>query len=119
MQLIKLYNRISKTLCKRLIESYDERIRQISTCGGRFTKNQKKKFSIKRKKIPKRWKISWNNNDFIERVVYNNKTLEKARGKSIKFLEKQMKSIEKFYHKNILPKIKIVKNKNIRNKEKL
>ena len=39
------------------------------------------------------WKNNWNNNDNIERIVYNNKVLEFMRNKKIKNLKKELNDI--------------------------
>ena len=69
-----IWNRIPKTICRNLVNSFDIKIGLLDEDGERVNKRKHKG-----SKSHYSWKNNWNNNDFIERIVYNNNVLEKIK----------------------------------------
>ena len=53
-----------------------------------------KRFHREKRKTDFTWKNRWNNNDKIERIVYNQKILSKMKDQKIKALKGQLKSLK-------------------------
>ena len=87
-KLQSIWNRIPKTICRNLINSFDEKIGILNKDGERVNKRKYKSI-----KYNYSWKNNWNNNDNIERIVYNNKVLEFMQNKKIKNLKKELNDI--------------------------
>ena len=102
-----IWNRIPKTICRNLINSFDEKIGLLNKDGERVNKRRHK--SIKSNYY---WKNNWNNNDNIERIVYNNNVLEQMQKKKIKNLKKELNDI----HESLVEEKKRFSGKN---KEKI
>ena len=102
-----VWNRIPKTICKNLINSFDEKINLLDKNGERVNKRKHKS-----KKSNYIWKNKWNENDQIERIVYNNKILEEMKEKKIKSLKKELNDI----HDSLIEE---KKRYSIKNKEKI
>ena len=86
-----IWNRIPKTICRNLLNSFDEKIGLFSKDGERVNKRKHKSI-----KYNYSWKNNWNNNDNIERIMYNNKILEFMQNKKIKNLKKELNNIHIF-----------------------
>ena len=83
-----IWNRIPKTICRNLINSFNEKIGLLNKDGERVNKRRHK--SIKSNYY---WKNNWNNNDNIERIVYNNNFLEQMQKNKIKNIQKELNDI--------------------------
>ena len=83
-----IWNRIPKTICRNLINSFDEKIGLLNIDGERVNKRRHK--SIKYNYY---WKNNWNNNDNIVRIVYYNNVLEQMQKKKIKNHKKELNDI--------------------------
>ena len=101
-----VWNRIPKTICKNLINSFDEKIGLIAMDGERVNKRRHKS-----NKSNYSWKNNWNTNDQIERIVYNNNVLEDMKNNKIKKLKKELNNI----HESLIEE---KKRYSINNKEK-
>ena len=88
-KLLWVWNRIPKTLCKNLIDSFDSKIEILGKKRGERVN--------KREHRPKKSNYSWRNNycdDNNFRIVYNEKTLDIMKENKIKSLTKQLKDIK-------------------------
>ena len=84
-----LWNRVPKSLCKNLINSFDKKMELIKEKGERANKR-----SHSSEKSNYSWKNSWNNNDKLERIIYNKKILEDMKEKKLRFLKRQLKEVK-------------------------
>ena len=84
-----LWNRVPKSLCKNLINSFDKKMELIKEKGERANKR-----SHSSKKSNYSWKNSWNDNDKLERIIYNKKILEDIKEKKLRFLKRQLKEVK-------------------------
>jgi hypothetical protein len=78
---VKLWNRIPISLCQRLCNSFDKKVKQIQVSGNIFKKIKNEVNKQKTNKFLK-WKRQWNSVDSIERIVYNDKTLRDTKKKA-------------------------------------
>ena len=85
-----IWNIIPKLVCRHLIDSFDKKIDLIKENGERANK----RFHREKGKTDFTWKNRWNNNDKIERIVYNQKILSKMKDQKIKALKGQLKSMK-------------------------
>ena len=83
-----VWNRIPKTICRNLVNSFDEKIELLGKDGERV--NKRKHRGTKSNYI---WKNKWNQNDKIERIVYNDKILENMKNKKLKNLKRELNEI--------------------------
>lgn len=87
-----IWNRIPKKLCQNLVSSFDRKIELIKQDGERA--NKRKHFS--HPKIGK-WINRWNDQDSVERIIYNEKELELMKARKIKQLKQKLKEIKKSF----------------------
>ena len=78
-----------KSQCKNLINSFDKKMELIKEKGERANKR-----SHSSEKSNYSWKNSWNNNDKLERIIYNKKILEDMKEKKLRFLKRQLKEVK-------------------------
>ena len=84
-----LWNRIPKKICQNLISDFDKKIELIRGAGERANKREHGKNSFCGE-----WRNRWNTNDFIERIVYNEKVLERMKIDKLKSLKRELKNIK-------------------------
>jgi len=76
----ELWNKIPISLCKRLCDSFDARVEQVlKTKGKRVNTRQ-----LKKRKKETHFKLKWNRDEGITRVVYKDQLLESLRIKAHK-----------------------------------
>ena len=85
-----IWNRIPKLICRHLIDSFDKKIQLIKDNGERANK----RYHLEKRKSDFSWKNRWNDNDCIERIVYNQKILINMKMQKIKILKSQLKNIK-------------------------
>ena len=102
-----IWNRVPKTICRNLVNSFDEKISLLAKDGERVNKRNHKS-----EKTNYTWKNNWNTNDQIERIVYNNNVLENMQRKKIKDLKKELNDI----HESLIEE---KKRYSLKNKEKI
>lgn len=85
-----VWNRIPKSICRNLIDSFDEKIQLVINDGER-TNRREKNYNNKKHYS---WKNNWNSTDFVERIVYNEKILENMKEKKLKALNKELLDIQ-------------------------
>jgi len=123
IELIRVWNRIPISLCRRLCNSFDKRLKQVmKTKGLRYSKyiddeekgedededeNQEKDnyTDIIKEYSFLNWKDRWNKNDQVERVVYNLSFIEKMKKKAIKKIKNKITTAKKEY-KNMIKYLK-------------
>lgn len=106
--LVYLWNRIPVGLCKKLAKRFNTQMKIAKDTGQRCDRILKKKRKLV---IRKEWTDKWNTDnedDTIERVVFNNKTLEINKKRAIKVIEKRI-SIENKRWRNEKKEYTIVK----------
>ncbi len=97
--LIFLWNRVPKGLCKKLIAQFDRKIKIIEESGDRINilpKKKKKMVLKKRLRWEKKWNVD-NQDDTIERIVYNDKRLLIDKKRSVKAIKKEIVAIRKVF----------------------
>jgi transposase len=105
--LIKLWNRIPVKLCRKLVSSFDEKIKALGERGERVVlKPKKKKTKTKSGKYKKAidiWNKKWDEDldDEVDRVVFNDKTLKINQERAIREFKRRVK-IENRRYKDIL-----------------
>ena len=100
--LVYLWNRFPIGKCKKLIAQFDKKLKIIRESGERINKlpYKKKKFA-KRKRA--RWEKKWNldnEDDSIERIVYNDKKLKLDKLKAGKAIKKEISKLKKVFTAN-------------------
>ena len=109
-KLLWIWNRIPKSICRNLIDSFDKKLELLGKKRGERVN--------KRKFFPKKSNFSWRNayledNNF--NIVYNEKILENMKKNKIKSLNKQLKDIKNSFTEE--KKRYCIKNKNRIKKE--
>ncbi len=97
--LIFLWNRVPKGLCKKLIAQFDRKIKIIEESGERINilpKKKKKMVLKKRLRWEKKWNVD-NQDDTIERIVYNDKRLLIDKKRSVKAIKTEIIAIRKVF----------------------
>ena len=79
-KLVYIWNRIPKKLCKNLVAAFDKKIEKIKNNGERANKRDGE--DREKKKVSWEWKNNWNDNDNVERIIYNEVVLEKMQKKN-------------------------------------
>lgn len=97
-ELIKIWNKIPKSLCERLCDSFDKKILQIAKTGKRYNPLQETQENTGKRENLK-WNEIWNENDEIERIVYNDQVLKEHQVKAVKLITKQFLSERKNFNK--------------------
>ena len=88
-KLLWLWNRIPKSVCKNLIDSFDKKIQLLSERNGERVNIRKHL----RKKANYTWRNAYNKDSQFH-IVYNEKVLENMKKNKIKLLNKQLKEIK-------------------------
>ena len=85
-----IWNRIPKLICRHLIDSFDKKIQLIKDNGERANK----RFHREKRKSDFSWKNKWNENDGIERIVYNQNILNNMKKQKLRLLKNQLKNLK-------------------------
>ena len=89
-KLLFFWNRIPVSLCRSLCLRFNTLIKELhKNNGGVINENS----YSKEKKQPLDFSIQWNNNDVIERIVYNEKTITLVKKKKIALLTNESKEL--------------------------
>ena len=84
-----IWNQIPKLISRHLIDSFDKKIQLIKDNGERANK----RFHREKRKSDFSWKNKWNENDGIERIVYNQNILNNMKKQKLRLLKNQLKNL--------------------------
>ena len=101
--LVKIWNRIPKTLCQKIIDTFDKRIEQVKDTGERYNRRLEKKEVERPQNQYQRWNHPWNPVDEIENVVFNDKALMSAKKSAIWRIKRLRANSNREYKANIVP----------------
>ena len=100
LALVKIWNRIPITLCRKLIRSFNKRISQVyKTRGKRFTRKYTKVNG--KKAVELSWNRCWNTNDDVERIIFSDKTLQETKSKVERAMKRRITREKNDFKKNV------------------
>ena len=94
--LVFLWNRVPKGLCRKLINQFDKKIRLIKDSGERINRLPNKKYQRIKRRL--RWEKKWNvdnEDDAIERIVFNDKKLVINKKRAVLAIKKEIIALKK------------------------
>jgi hypothetical protein len=105
LALVKVWNSIPVSLCRKLVDSFEKKIEQIKETGEKYNRKIEKILDSSLKPSH-RWNHPWNNSKEIENVVFNDKSLSHAKEQAVKHHRRLITHVTRDYRKNIAPKYK-------------